>query len=149
MKEGYYEDFVVGEKIRPKVGRTVTETDCIWFSLLTNNANQVHFNAHYIEKSFPEYSGRLLANGFFTLAVVTGLLTTETSAQGVMLALENVSFEKPVFVGDTIYAEGEVIEKRESRSKSGMGIVKIKSRGYNQKGETLVQFVRVFLAKKR
>jgi len=91
----------------------------------------------------------LVVNGFLTLAIVAGLLVEQTSQNGFMLGLENVKFLHPVFSGDTIYADAEVIEVRESKSRPSFGIVKIRSYGYNQKGEKLIEFDRVFMVRKR
>ncbi|MEM0104833.1 MAG: MaoC family dehydratase [Candidatus Methanomethylicia archaeon] len=147
----YFEDFKVGQKFKSKVGRTITETDNIWFTLLTNNSNQIHFNKDYVEKVFPgePFNGRLVVNGFLTLAIVAGLLVEQTSQNGFMLGIENVKFLHPVFPGDTIYAEAEVVEVRESKSRPDFGIVKIRTYGYNQKGEKVIEFDRVFMVRKR
>ncbi|MCH4815528.1 MAG: MaoC family dehydratase [Saccharolobus sp.] len=147
----FFEDFKVGQKFKSKVGRTITDVDNIWFTLLTNNSNQIHFNKDYTAKNFPgePFNGRLVVNGFLTLTIVAGLLVEQTSQNGFMLGIENVKFLHPVFSGDTIYAEAEVIEVRESKSRPGFGIVKIRSYGYNQKGEKLIEFDRVFMVRKR
>ena len=147
----YFEDFKVGQKFKSKIGRTVTETDNIWFTLLTNNSNQIHFNKDYTERVFSgdPFKGRLVVNGFLTLAIVAGLLVEETSQNGFMLGIENVKFLHPVFPGDTIYAEAEVIETRESKSRPGFGIVRIRTYGYNQNGEKVIEFDRVFMVRKR
>jgi acyl dehydratase len=147
----YFEEFKVGQRFKSKIGRTITETDNIWFTLLTNNSNQIHFNKDYTEKYFPgePFKGRLVVNGFLTLAIVAGLLVERTSQYGFMLGIENVKFLTPVFPGDTLYAEAEVIEVRESKSKPEFGIVKIRTYGYNQKGEKVVEFDRVFMVRKK
>ncbi|QGA55254.1 MaoC family dehydratase [Sulfolobus sp. E5-1-F] len=147
----FFEDFKVGQKFKSKVGRTITDVDNIWFTLLTNNSNQIHFNKDYTEKYFPgePFNGRLVVNGFLTLSIVAGLLVEQTSQNGFMLGIENVKFLHPVFSGDTIYAEAEVIEVRESKSRPDFGIVKIRTYGYNQKGEKLIEFDRVFMVRKR
>ncbi|EHP69388.1 acyl dehydratase [Metallosphaera yellowstonensis MK1] len=136
---------------KSKVGRTITDVDNIWFTLLTNNSNQIHFNKDYTEKYFPgePFKGRLVVNGFLTLAIVAGLLVEQTSQNSFMLGIENVKFLNPVFAGDTIYGEAEVIEVRESKSRAGFGIVKIRTWGYNQRGEKVVEFDRVFMVRKR
>ncbi|AHC51386.1 MaoC family dehydratase [Sulfolobus acidocaldarius SUSAZ] len=147
----FFEDFKVGQRFRSKVGRTLTDVDNIWFTLLTNNSNQIHFNRDYTEKYFSgePFKGRLVVNGFLTLAIVAGLLVELTSQNGFMLGIENVKFMNPVFAGDTIYGEAEVIEARESKSRPGFGIVKIRTWGYNQRGEKIVEFDRVFMVRKR
>lgn len=150
MKEGegvYYEDLIVGYKFRSETGRTITDTDNIWFTLLTNNENQIHFNKDYTEKYYsdPPFNGRLIVNGLLTLSIAIGLSTKYTSNRGIMLGINNVKFLKPVFSGDTIYVEGEVIERRESRTRPDYGIVKIKNRAMNQMGETVLEFERVIM----
>ncbi|BDB99122.1 MaoC family dehydratase [Saccharolobus caldissimus] len=147
----YFEDFKIGQRFKSKVGRTITDVDNIWFTLLTNNSNQIHFNKDYTEKYFPgePFKGRLVVNGFLTLAIVAGLLVEQTSQNGFMLGIENVKFLNPVFAGDTIYGEAEVIEVRESKSRPGFGIVKIRTWGYNQRGEKVIEFDRVFMVRKR
>ncbi|QIW22883.1 MaoC family dehydratase [Sulfolobus sp. S-194] len=147
----YFEDFKIGQRFKSKIGRTLTDVDNIWFTLLTNNSNQIHFNKDYTEKYFQgePFKGRLVVNGFLTLAIVAGMLVEQTSQNGFMLGIENVKFLNPVFSGDTIYAEAEVIKVRESKSRPGFGIVKIRTWGYNQKGEKVVEFDRVFMVRKR
>lgn len=147
----FFGDFEKGMRFKGKVGRTVTDADNIWFTLLTNNSNQIHFNADYAAKNFAEepFGGKMVVNGFFTLATVAGILVEQTSANGFMLGLRNVKFLSPVFGGDTIYAECEVTETRKSKSRSDSGIVSLKTWGYNQKSEKLVEFERDFMVKKR
>ena len=146
----YFEDLRPGFKYRSPVGRTLTDVDNIWFSLLTNNINQIHFNQDYTMKYYPgePFKGRLVVNGILTLAIAVGL-TTPLSARGFMLALENIRFLKPVFAGDTIYAEAEVVEARESRSRPGFGVVRLKTRAFNQRGEAVLEFERVIMVPKR
>lgn len=143
----YYEDFEKGAIFRSRSGRTLTDTDNIWFSLLTNNSNQIHFNEDYVVKNYPgpPFNGKLVVNGMLTLAVVVGLMVEFTSAKGFMLSLDNAKFTSPAFSGDTIYAEAEVTDRRESKSRKGFGIVTIRTTGKNQKGDTLVTFDRKFM----
>lgn len=151
-KDGiYFEDFKVGMRFKGRVGRTVTDADNIWFTLMTNNSNQIHFNKDYTEKNFPgePFNGRMVVNGLFTLSTVIGILVEQTSANGFMLGLDNVKFIAPVFAGDTIYAECEVKEVRESKSRPEGGIVKIRTWGYNQRGEKVIEFDRYFMVRKR
>jgi acyl dehydratase len=147
----YYEDISVGDKFRSEIGRTITDTDNIWFTLLTNNENQIHFNKDYTEKYFagPPFNGRLVVNGLLTLSIAVGLSTRYTSNRGIMLGIDKVRFLKPVFSGDTIYVEGEVIEKRESKSRPGFGIVKINHKAKNQNDETVLEFERTIMIPKR
>jgi itaconyl-CoA hydratase len=147
----FFEDFEKGMRFKGRVGRTVTDADNVWFTLLTNNSNQIHFNADYARKRFARepFRGRMVVNGFFTLATVAGILVDQTSANGFMLGLRDVKFLSPVFPGDTIYAECEVTETRESKSKSDSGIVSLRTWGYNQKGNKLIEFERDFMVRKR
>lgn len=147
----YYEDLRVGQTFKSGLGRTVLEEDNVWFSLLTLNTNQIHFNLEYAQKHYsdPPFEGRLIVNGVFTLGLVIGLSVSSMGVNGVMLGLEDVRFVRPVFAGDTIYAEVEVAEMRESTSRRGFGVVKLRTRGYNQRGETVVEFVRVVLVPMR
>jgi acyl dehydratase len=147
----YFEDFKPGMRFKGSVGRTITDADNIWFSLMTNNSNQIHFNEDYAKKNFPgePFNGRMVVNGLLTLATVVGILVEQTSAHGFMLGLNNVKFVNPVFAGDTIYAECEVTAARKSRSRKGNGIVSLKSWGLNQRGEKIVEFDRDFMVRGR
>ncbi len=112
--------------------------------------NPIHFDKSYTEKNYSgePFKGRLVVNGLLTLAIAIGL-TTHLSSRGFMLGIENVRFHKPVFAGDTIYAEAEVIEARESRSRPGFGIVRIRTRAYNQDNEPLLECDRVIMVPKK
>ena len=147
----YYENFVRGTKFLSKVGRTITETDNIWFTLLTNNNNQIHFNKDYVQKTFPgePFNGKLVVNGFLILAIVAGLLVEYTSVNGFMLGLENLKFLRPVFEGDTIYAECTISDIRESNKYPQSGIVKVSTSGFNQRKEKIVEFDRTFMVRKK
>src|SRR5947199_3954429 len=115
----FFEDFRVGTEMRSKVGRTVTETDNVWFTLLTGNGNQIHFNEDYTRRTFPgePFLGRRVVNGFLTVAIAAGLLVYLTSRNGFQVGLENVRFPRPVFHGDTLYSEAQVTEVPESPSR--------------------------------
>jgi itaconyl-CoA hydratase len=147
----HFEDFRKGQKLEGKVGRTITETDNIWFTLLTNNSNQIHFNADYAKRYFPgkPFEGRMVVNGFFTLGLVAGLLVDVTSVNGFMLGIDKVKYLKPVFPGDTLYAECEVVAVRPSSSQPGLGIVVIACWGLNQHGAKVIKFSRSFMVRKR
>src|SRR3984893_13410729 len=117
----FYEDFEVGDSFRSRIGRTITETDNIWFTNLTMNTNQIHFNTPYAERS---QFGKPLVNSAFTLALVTGLTVPDTSENAAAnLAWTDIKLPKPVFVGDTLWAESEILETRESSSRPSLGIV--------------------------
>ncbi len=139
----FLEDFRVGDRYRHAGGRTITDTDNIWFSLLTSNNNQLHVNADYASKT--EF-GRPLVVSTLTLAIVTGLSVPDVSQNAVAnLGWTDVKLTAPVFAGDTIYAESEVLEVRDSRSRPGQGLVRVRTRGFNQRGETVITFERSVL----
>ena len=151
VKEGwrgrFYEDFEVGDVYQHALGRTVTTTDNIWFSLLTQNTAPIHFDAHYAAQT--EF-GRPLVDSTFTLALVTGQSVSDVS-QNVFanLGWDEVRLPHPVFEGDTIYSQSEVLEKRESNSRPSVGIVTVRTTGYNQRGETVITFRRTIMVYKR
>jgi len=142
----YYEDFVVGERIKHPYGKTVTEADNHLFSLITLALNEIHFNEEYA--GCTEYR-RPLVNSCLTLALVTGLSVMDISQNAINLGWREVRLLNPVYVGDTLYAESEVLEKRESRSRPEMGIVSVRTRGYNQKGVPVIEFTRTVMVWKR
>src|SRR5258708_26201422 len=151
IKEGWtgrvYEDFEVGDIYPHALGRTVTTADNIWFTMLTQNPNPIHFDHAYAAKT--EFK-RPLVNSTFTLALVTGQSVTDLS-QNVManLGWDEVRLPHPVFEGDTIYSRSEVLEKRESKSRSNVGIVRVKTSGFNQDGKTVIEFKRTLMVYKR
>jgi acyl dehydratase len=143
----FLEDFQVGDRYRHAHGRTISETDNTWFTLLTNNTHDVHYNADYASRT--EF-GRPLVVSTLTLAIVTGLSVEDISRNAVAnLGWEKVSLPAPVFAGDTIYAESEVLEVRASRSRPGQGIVRVRTRGFNQDGITVLEFERAVLVYSR
>jgi len=142
----YFEDFQVGDVYRSRIGRTITQADNIWFTLLTNNTNQLHFNAHYAERT--EF-GRPLVNSALTLAIVAGLGVADTSENGFALGWDQITLPAPVFEGDTVYSESEVLEIRESRSRPTQGIVKFRSRGIKQDGTVVMEYARSVMVWKR
>jgi len=147
----FFEDFHEGDVLKHPNGRTVTETDNIWFSLLTCNTNQVHYNQDYAKKAFPDppFNGRILVNAAFTFALVAGLSVEQTSKNGIMLKLDNLTIPNPTFHGDTVYAESKVLSVRESKSRPTMGIVQISTRGFKQDGTTIMEFQRTFMVRRR
>ncbi len=142
----YFEDFQLGDIYRAPVGRTVSEADNTWFTLITNNPNQIHFNAEYASRT--EF-GRPLVNSTLTLAIITGLTVADVSQNGFALGYEEVTMPSPVFAGDTLYAETEVLEVRESRSRPAQGIVTTRTRGLNQRGEVVLQMRRQVMVWRR
>ena len=138
-----YEELEVGAVYRSRFGRTVLEADNVWFTLLTLNTNPIHFDAEYAATT--EW-GRPLVDSTFTLALVTGLSVADVSERGgVNLGWKEVRLPAPVFAGDTIRAETEVVEKRESKSRPGFGIVTVRTRGLNQRDETVIEFERTVM----
>ena len=139
----YFEDFQVCDVYEHRPGRTITEADNSWFTLLTMNTHPLHFDAEYAKHS--EF-GKQLVNSTFTLAVVTGMTVSDTSQKAIAnLGWDGIKLTGPVFVGDTIYAESEVLDKRESRSRSNQGIVTISTRGLKQDGSKFMSFTRNML----
>ena len=143
----FLEDFVVGDRYRHAHGRTVTEADNTWFTLLTNNTHDIHFNADYASRT--EF-GKPLVVSTLTLSIVTGLSVPDVSQNAVAnLGWDQVRLTAPVFAGDTIYAESEVLEVRPSRSRPGQGVVRVRTRGFNQRDETIITFERTVLVYSR
>lgn len=139
----FLEDFAVGDVYRSRLGRTVTETDNTWFTCLTMNTNQMHFNREYASRT--EF-GQPLVVSTLTLAVVLGLSVADTSENAVAnLGWGDIVLPKPVFAGDTLWAESEVVGVRESRSRPSCGIVSIRTRGVNQRREVVIEFTRSFM----
>src|SRR4029077_10305075 len=137
-----YEELEVGAVYRSRHGRTVLEADNIWFTLLTMNTNPIHFDAEYAATT--EW-GRPLVDSTFTLALVTGLSVEDVSERGINLGWDEVRLMKPVFAGDTLRAETEVLSKRESQSRAGSGIVRVRTRGLNQRDEIVIAFERAIM----
>ncbi len=151
IKEGwrgrFFEDFEIGDVYQHPLGRTVTTTDNIWFTLLTQNTAPIHFDHHYAAQT---KFGKPLVDSTFTLALVTGQSVTDIS-QNVFanLGWDEVRLPLPVFEGDTIYSQSEVLEKRESGSRPTIGIVTVKTTGYNQDGKVVITFKRTMMVYKR
>ena len=137
-----FEELEVGATYRSRFGRTVLEADNVWFTLLTLNTNPIHFDAHYAAQT--EW-GRPLVDSTFTLALVTGLSVVDVSERAVNLGWKEVRLPAPVFAGDTIRAETEILEKRESQSRPGFGVVTVRTRGLNQDDAVVIEFERSVL----
>ena len=142
----FFEDFQVGDVYRSSIGRTLLEADNTWMTLLTNNDNQIHFNAEYAKNTQFQ---RPLMNSLVTLAVVTGLTVPDISRNGINLGWDKVRLPRPVFAGDTLWSETEVVSARESQSDPCRGIVHIKTRGIQQEGVTVIEFERDVMVWKR
>lgn len=141
-----YEDLEVGAVIRHLLGRTITSTDNRWFTLLTVNTNPIHFDVFYSTQT--EF-GKPLVNSTFTLALVTGLSVADISRYALNLGWDEVRMSAPVFEGDTIYAQSEILSRRESKSRPHMGLIEIKTTGFKQDGTIVIEFRRTILVYKR
>ncbi|GII78612.1 transcription regulatory protein [Sphaerisporangium rufum] len=143
----YYEDFVVGDVYRHPLGRTISEADNTWFTLLTMNTNQNHFNAHYAAKA---PVGKVIVNSGLSVAIVLGLSVSDVSQNAMMnLGWEDIRLTHPVFIGDTLYAESVVLATRESASRPYAGIVTCRTRGLNQDGDEVMSWRRSVMVYKR
>ena len=143
----FYEDFHVGQRIAHPLGRTILSADNSWFSLLTQNQNPIHIDHHHSERT---PFGKPLVNSCLTLALATGQSVNDLT-RNVManLGWEEVRLPAPLFEGDTLYSESEVLATRESRSRPEAGIVTVRTRGKNQDGVAVIDFRRTFLIWKR
>lgn len=143
----YYEDFAVGDVYKHPYGRTVTETDNVWFTNVTMNANPMHFNEAYAAET--EFGERLV-NGTFIIALAVGMSVVDVSANATAnLGYDKVRHHAPVFHGDTIFTESEVLEKRESESRERVGIVTTELRAYNQDNQFVLSLERTPMVLKR
>lgn len=142
-----FEDFEIGDIYEHWPGRTITETDNIWFTNLTMNTHPLHFDLNYAAHSEFE---KPLVNSTFTIALVAGMTVSSTSQKAIAnLGWEEIKLPNPVFVGDTLYAETEILGKRESKSRPTAGIVRVRHSGKNQNGDPVLHMIRSFLAAKR
>ncbi|WP_458722543.1 MaoC family dehydratase [Pseudomonas brenneri] len=136
-------DFIIGDIFEHRPGRTVTEADNVWMSLICMNNHPTHINAEYAKQT--EF-GQILVSSLVTFSIVGGMSLTSTSAKGIAnLGWDNVRLLAPVFVGDTLYAESEVIHKRPSASRPGQGIVTVRTKGLKANGEICLSYERSFL----
>lgn len=143
----FYEDFTQGDIFHHPLGRTISESDNTWFTLLSMNPNQFHFNKEYGKRT--EF-GRRLVDSTLTMAIVTGLTVSDISLNVIAnLGWDEVRLPNPLFIGDTLYAETRVLEKRASKSRPNAGIVKFKTRGVNQDGKVVISFMRTILVYKK
>lgn len=143
----YFEDFEVGDIYQHSLGRTIENTDNTWFTLLTMNTNQAHFNAEVGEQS--EFGQRLVVSTL-TLAVAIGQSVIDLTQNAFAnLGLDAVKFSHPVFAGDTLWSESQVISKRESASRPQAGIVRVYTRTLNQHGDVVCSFERTFYVHRR
>jgi len=143
----FFEDFTVGDVYQHPLGRTVTEADNTWFTLLTMNTNQMHFNTQYAERS--EF-GRPLVVSTLTVAIAVGQSVTDLTQNAFAnLGWDTIRMTHPVFAGDTIWSESLVLDKRESDSRPHAGIVDVTTRTLNQDGKEVCSFRRTFYVYKR
>lgn len=142
-----FEDFNVGDVYQHRLGRTILAADNVWFTLLTQNTNPIHFDSAYAAKT--EY-GKPLVDSTFTLALVTGQSVMDISQNAMAnLGWDEVRLPNPLFEGDTVYSRSEVLEKRESKSRPNVGIVRFKTIGFNQDGTVVIEFKRTVMIYKR
>ena len=151
LKQGWtgrvYEDFEVGDVYQHPLGRTILAADNVWFTLLTQNTNPIHFDVHYAAQT--EFQ-KPLVDSTFTLALVTGQSVTDISQNAMAnLGWDEVRLPNPLFEGDTVYSRSEVLEKRESKSRPSVGIVRFKTTGFKQDGTVVIEFKRTVLVYKR
>lgn len=143
----YYEDFEVGDVYEHRPGRTVSETDNTWFTLLTMNSHPLHFDHAYASKS--EF-GQPLVNSCLTLSIVVGMSVSDISQKAIgNLGWNDIRLTAPVFAGDTLYAESEVLHKRESAKRPTQGIVTVRTVGRKADGTEFMSFERTVLVPKR
>ena len=131
----YFDELSVGQTFKHPIRRTITETDNVWFSAITHNPARLHLDEEYC-RTETEY-GQRLVNSAFTLALMVGISVHETTLGTAVanLGWDEVRFPKPLFHGDTLRVETEIVELRESKSRPNAGIVTFLHRGYNQKNE--------------
>ena len=148
MAGRYFEDLQVGQRIRHRLSRTITETDNILFCSLTANTQPLHLDEEFAAKT---PFGKRIVNGIFTLGLAVGLTVSDLTEGTIVanLSYEKVSHPKPVFHGDTLTVETEVLETRASRSKPDQGIVRLRHVGTNQRGEVVVELERTVLFLKK
>lgn len=143
----YLEDFKVGDVYEHRPGRTITEADNTWFTLLTMNQHPIHFDHEYAKKS--EF-GKPLVNSCLTVSIVAGMSVSDVSQKNIAnLGWDKIVMPAPVFHGDTLYAESEVLGVRESKSRPTQGIVIVKTLAKNQNGVVVISFERTMLVPKR
>jgi itaconyl-CoA hydratase len=142
-----FEDFAEGDVYEHRPGRTISESDNTWFTLLTMNQHPLHFDAAYAEKT--EF-GKVVVNSALTLSIVAGMSVSDVSQQAIAnLGWNDIRLTAPVFVGDTIYAESEVLSKRESSSRPTQGIVTVRTTGRKADGSVIMTYERTVLVPKR
>lgn len=143
----YYEDFQKGDVYEHRPGRTISEADNTWFTLLTMNQHPLHFDKAYAAKS--EF-GQPVVNSCLTLSIVVGMSVSDISQKAIgNLGWNDIRLSKPVFIGDTLYAESEVLDKRESAKRPTQGVVTVRTTGKKADGTVFMSFERTILVPKR
>ena len=147
MPGKFFEELETGAKFKHAMGRTVTEMDNIMFTALTLNTQPLHLNEDFAART--EF-GKRIVNGIFTLGLVVGMSVPDLTEGTIIanLSYERVVYPNPIFHGDTLYVESEVLDKRDSRSRPDCGIVRLRHIGHNQNGEVVVEVERMVLFKK-
>lgn len=142
-----YEDFQVGDVYEHRPGRTITQADNTWFTLLTMNTHPLHFDEEYAKAT--EF-GRCLVASPLTVAILVGMSVTDVSQKAIAnLGWREIRLPAPVFAGDTLYAESEVLEMRESKSRPDAGLVTVRTVGRKQDGTVVCTFERTILVARR
>lgn len=143
----YFEEFTIGDIYEHRPNRTVTETENTWFTLLTMNQHPMHFDVEYAKHS--EF-GRCIIASPFTVALMVGMSVSDVSQKAIAnLGWKEIKLTHPLFAGDTLSAESEVLDKRESKSRPNAGIVSVRTRGFNQAGTLVCEFDRTMLIARR
>ena len=143
----WYEEFAIGDVYEHRPGRTITQADNVWFTLLTMNTHPLHFDEEYAKHT--EF-GRCIVCSPLTVALMVGMSVTDVSQKAIAnLGWTDIKLTHPVFPGDTLYAESEVLAKRDSESRPGAGIVTVKTIGRNQERVVVCEFTRSMLIMKR
>ena len=143
----YFEDFTIGDIYEHRPNRTLTETENTWFTLLTMNQHPMHFDVEYAKHS--EF-GRCIVASPFTVALMVGMSVSDVSQKAIAnLGWKEIKLTHPLFAGDTLSAESEVLDKRESKSRPNAGIVSVRTRGFNQAGTLVCEFDRTMLIARR
>ena len=142
----WFEEYEEGARYLHRPGRTVTETDDVLFTTLTMNTQPLHLDAHWSSQQ-PGFGGKRLVNSMWTLSTVVGLSVSQLTLGTIVanLGFTEVSFPKPMFHGDTLYAETKCVSKRVSASRPGQGIVQLEHIGRNQNGDVVCRAVRATL----
>jgi acyl dehydratase len=144
MPGKFYDEMQVGMVIKHSLGRTITEMDNVLFTAMTMNTQPLHLNEDYAKKT---QFGRRIVNGILTLGIAVGITVPELT-EGTLVAnlgYENVSHPHPMFHGDTLYVETEVLEKRQSQSNPNQGIIRFRHTGHNQHEKIVIKFDRIAL----